>query len=64
MDCIPYINDLELEIKILKDLQKSGSDNAESINEQLEKKKELLSKCKANMNKLSGNSIYYRRNNI
>lgn len=58
MDCIPYINDLQLEINMLKDIK--GSNNDEHIEKQIKEKTELLEKCKNNLAKLSGNKIEYR----
>ena len=58
MDCIPYINDLEIEIKILKDVRANG--NTSLIDEQIRKKEELLNECKNNLSKLSDNQIEYR----
>ena len=56
MDCISYINDLIIEIDILK---KSDNNNPEIINKINEKEK-LLEECKFNLSKLSKNSIEYR----
>ena len=41
MDCIPYINDLQIEIKILKDVRANGNSDISSIDEQIRKKEEL-----------------------
>lgn len=58
MDCIPYINDLQLEINTLKELQLSRSDN--QIQKQILEKEQLVEKCKKNLEKLSINKIEYR----
>lgn len=60
MDCIPYINDLQIEINILKDIKKNGNCDINSINEQIKEKEILIEKCKYNLSKLSLNSIEYR----
>ena len=56
MDCIPYINDLMIEIDILEKFDSSDSKVINKINE----KKNLLEECKINLSKLSKNSIEYR----
>lgn len=60
MDCIPYINDLILEIKILEDIKKDASCDIEKINNQINAKKQLVEQCKSNLSKLSKNKIEYR----
>ena len=60
MDCIPYINDLQIEVQILKDVKANGNCDLEKINEQIKNKEELIKKCKDNLSKLSSNQIYYR----
>lgn len=56
MDCIAYINDLLLEIDILK---KAKSSNDE-IEKQILKKEQQISQIKENLSKMSVNSIEYR----
>lgn len=56
MDCIPYINDLLIEIDTL---EKINNNNPE-INNKIEKKRELIEQCRDNLSKLSMNSIEYR----
>lgn len=58
-DCIPYINDLQLEIEILKDLQLNRS-NDENLKKQIEEKELLVERCKKNLEKLSNCNIEYR----
>lgn len=58
MDCIPYINDLQLEINMLKDIK--GSNNDEYIDKRIQEKTNLIEKCKDNLSKLSGYNIEYR----
>lgn len=60
MDCIPYINDLQIEINILKDIQQSGNCDIEQIDNKIKEKELLIQKCKENLSKLSINSIEYR----
>lgn len=56
MDCIPYINDLLIEIDTL---EKFDSSNDE-IKEKIIKKKKTLNEIKSNLSKMSKNSIEYR----
>ena len=56
MDCISYINDLIIEIDILKKLDNNNPEIINKINE----KEKLLEECKFNLSKLSKNSIEYR----
>ena len=58
MDCIKYINDLQLEITMLEDLKNNS--NTEDIDKKIKNKKDILEKCKANLEKLSFNQIYYK----
>ncbi len=60
VDCIPYINDLNLEIKMLIDIKNNGNCDIESITEKINQKKELVERCKSNLEKLSTNQICYR----
>lgn len=60
MDCIPYINDLQIEIQILKDVKANGNCDLEKINEQINDKEKLIEKCKDNLSQLSENQICYR----
>ena len=60
MDCIPFINDLEIEIKILKDVRANGNSDVSLIDEQIQKKEELLNNCIDNLSKLSDSQIEYR----
>ena len=55
MDCIPYINDLRIEINVLSNLNNDGK-----LDKVIQDKKELLDKCKYNLNQLSNNKIEYR----
>lgn len=58
MDCIPYINDLKLEIDMLKDIK--GNSNNEHIEKKIYEKTLLINKCKENLAKLSNTKIEYR----
>lgn len=58
MDCIKYINDLQLEITMLEDLKNNS--NTEDIDKKIKNKKDILEKCKSNLEKLSFNQIYYK----
>lgn len=60
MECISYINDLNLEIKTLKDIRDGGFGDIEDINEKIQVKEKLLEKCKKNLAMLSGQKIEYR----
>lgn len=60
MDCIPYINDLQVEIEILKDVAKNGNCDIDLVNKQIREKEMLIQKCKENLSKLSKNCIEYR----
>ena len=60
MDCIPFINDLEIELEILYDLKRSGSSSIELIDKQIIEKEKVLLRCKENIKKLSINKVYYR----
>lgn len=60
MECIKYINDLELEIKILKDLKGNIDCDISEIDEKIKAKEQLIEKCKDNLSKLSDNQICYR----
>lgn len=60
MDCIPFINDLQIEIKILKDVRANGNSDVSLIDEQIQKKEELLNNCIDNLSKLSDSQIEYR----
>lgn len=56
MDCIPYINDLLLEIEML---EKINNDDIE-INLKIKQKKDLIRECKENLSNLSKDNIEYR----
>lgn len=60
MECIKYINDLEIEIKILEDLKGNIDCDEKEIEEKINRKKELIERCKENLSKLSDNQICYR----
>ena len=59
MECIKYINDLEIKIETLERL-KGHVDDEEKLNRQINEKKILLEDCKNNLRKLSDNDICYR----
>lgn len=56
MDCIPYINDLLIEIDTLERI----NNNNPEIDSKIQKKKQLIEECKINLSKLSEKSIEYR----
>ena len=56
MDCIPYINDLLIEIKMLEELDSSNPE----IKGKILIKREKIDKVKENLSKMSVNSIEYR----
>lgn len=60
MDCIPYINDLQIEIQILKDVKANGNCNVDLIEEKIDEKEKLIEKCKDNLSKLSNKNVEYR----
>ena len=60
MECIKYINDLETEIQILKDLKGNIKCDVSEIDEKIKNKEQLINKCKENLSKLSDNQICYR----
>lgn len=60
MECIKYINDLEIEIEMLEDLKGNIDCDEKEIEEKISKKKELIERCKENLSKLSDNQICYR----
>lgn len=60
MDCIPYINDLQTEIRILKDVRATRECDLEEIDKKIAEKEQLIEKCKDNLSKLSDNQICYR----
>lgn len=60
MECIKYINDLEIEVNILENLKADAKDDCSEIEEKIRRKKLLIEKCKDNLNKLSENQVCYR----
>lgn len=60
MDCIKYINDLSVEIEILKDLLTSSEKDKLEIEDRINRKTVILEKCKRNLEKLSDNQVCYR----
>ena len=60
MECIKYINDLVIEIKILENIKHSKKDNDLAIDKEILNRKQLLEECKNNLSKLSENQICYR----
>lgn len=58
--CIKYINDLELEIKILEDIKQNSKFDIAEVENQIFDKKQLLEKCKENLSKFSEDKICYR----
>lgn len=62
MDCIPYINDLKIELDMLEDTLQNCKDKEEyqKVANLIEKKKKLMNKYKENLNRLSKCQIEYR----
>lgn len=63
MDCIKYIDDLGIELNILSDLKENriiNNQDYSDLDEQIKEKKDLIEKCKNNLEKLSCNQIYYK----
>lgn len=60
MDCIPYINDLQIEIQMLRELKNSGNCDVTQLEQKILEKEELIERCKSNLEKLSDNQICYR----
>lgn len=56
MDCIPYINDLLIEIDTLEKINK----NDPEINLKIDQKKKMIEECKNNLSRLSKKNIEYR----
>ena len=56
MDCIPYVNDLLIEIDILSKLDNDDFD----IKRKIKEKKDKIEMIKENLSKMSNNSIEYR----
>lgn len=59
-ECIPYINDLYLEIQILKAIKQNDKCDIDNINKQIKEKENILIRCRNNLEKLSNNQIYYK----
>ena len=60
MECIKYINDLDLEIQMLKDLKGNIDCDDSELENKIQQKELLIEKCKANLSKLSSDKICYR----
>ena len=58
-DCIPYIHDLDLEIKMLKKIRKNRKDK-EDIDLLIAEKEEELEGYKDDLSKLSPQSVEYK----
>lgn len=58
MECIPYIEDLKLEIETLKLIR--TEENKYEIDNKIKKKENLIKQCKENLENLSSNQICYR----
>ena len=56
MDCIPYVNDLLIEIDILNKLDNDDFD----IKRKIKEKKDKIDMIKENLSKISDNNIEYR----
>lgn len=62
MDCIPYINDLKIEIDLLEELKNHETNEAKKSDmiDLINFKKDLITKCKDSLSKLSNNQNCYR----
>ena len=60
MECIKYINDLSVEIEILNDLKNNLDCDTSDIEDKIRRKKEILEKCKTNLERLSEDQICHR----
>lgn len=60
MDCVPYINDLQVEIEVLKNIKTNSKSNVHLIDKQIMEKQHLVEQCKENLKNVSYNQIYYR----
>lgn len=63
MDCIKYINDLKVEISMLRELKENrieDNQDCSEFDEKIQKKENLISRCKENLRNLSDNQICYR----
>ncbi len=62
MDCIPYINDLNVEIEMLKEALQDCNNEKEyqNIINIIKSKEDKLQKYRTNLSKLSNNKIEYR----
>lgn len=61
IDCVPYINDLQIEIGILKEVMKDKDDkNKKQIMEKITCKEKIIKNCIDNLKQLSNNQICYR----
>ena len=62
MECIKYINDLDIEIKMLEDAKRECRDEREwkNLTKVIEYKKDKMQKYKDNLEKLSDCQIEYR----
>ena len=58
MECIKYINDLEIEIKMLDEIYEENKNDV--LLEKIQRKKRILENCKNNISKLSIDKICYR----
>lgn len=58
METIKYINDLEIEIAMLKDLMNEF--NKSELTEKISRKQDIIDRCKENMKKLSNNKVCYK----
>lgn len=60
LTCISFINDLQVEIEILKNMELVEENKIILIRKQIEEKKALVKSFEDNLKKLSKNSIEYR----
>lgn len=60
MDCIPYIENLRLEVQTLKDYKTKFCSDEETVDKMIAEKEQLIEKCKENLSKLSDDQICYR----
>lgn len=60
MDCVKYINDLAVEIEILKELRDGLDSNQTELEERIRRKTLILENCQKNLEKFSEDKICYR----
>ena len=61
-DCVPYIQDLKLEIEILKNVKNMThkKETIKLLDKKIKEKEQMILKCREILKKLSNNQICYR----